>query len=112
MEGLCTSMEEAGVTAVSVKVVHFRASMDVLVVEMACVKVVEAGCDAGRELGADMGTVQVPFKVGDGVSWEDEDVGKLRHPKVAESNELEDMTDGAFGTDGAQTVVYDSSCLP
>ena len=34
--------------------------------------------------------------------------GRLRHPKVAESNELEDVTDGAFGTDGARTVVFDS----
>ena len=34
--------------------------------------------------------------------------GRLRCPKVAESNELEDMTDGAFETDGTQTVVFDS----
>ena len=31
--------------------------------------------------------------------------GRLRCPKVAESNELEDVTDGAFGTDGTWTVV-------
>ena len=34
--------------------------------------------------------------------------GRLRRPKVAELNELEDMTDGAFGTDSAWTVVFDS----
>ena len=78
MEGLCTSTEEAGVTAVSVEVIRFRASVDVLVVETARVKVVEAGHDAGRELGADTGTVQVPFKVGDSVILEDEDVGKVK----------------------------------
>ena len=65
-------------TAVSVKVIHFRASVDVLVVETAHVKVVEAGRDAGWELGADTGTMEVPFKVGDGVIWEDEDVGKVK----------------------------------
>ena len=78
MEGLRASMEEAEVTAVGVKVVHFRASVDMLVVEMACVKVIEAGRDAGWELGADTGTVEVPFKAGDGVSWEDGDAGKVR----------------------------------
>ena len=113
MEGLHASIKEAGVTAVGVEVVRFRASMDMLVVETACVKVIEAGCDTGRELGVDTGTVEVPFKVGDGVIWEDEDErGRLRCPKVAESNELEDMTDGAFGTDGTWTVVSDGSCLP
>ena len=113
MEGLHAGTEEAGVTAVGVEVVHFRASVDVLVVETARVKVVEAGCDAGRELGVDTGTVEVLLKVGDGVIWEDEDEwGRLRCPKVAESNELEDMTDGAFGTDNTRTVVSDSSCLP
>ena len=71
MEGLRAGMEEAGVTAVGVEVIHFRASVDVLVVEMARVKVVEAGCDTGRELGVDTGTVEVPFKAGDGVIWED-----------------------------------------
>ena len=54
-------------TAVSVKVIHFRASVDVLVVETAHVKVVEAGRDAGWELGADTGTVEVLFKAGDSV---------------------------------------------
>ena len=109
MEGLRAGTEEAGVTAVGVEVVRFRASVDVLVVETARVKVVEAGRDAGRELGVDTGTVEVPFKVGDGVIWEDEDErGRLRRPKVAESNELEDVTDGAFETDGARTVVFDS----
>ena len=73
MEGLRVGMEEVGVTAVGVKVVCFRASVDVLVVETARVKVVEAGCDAGRELGVDTGTVEVLFKAGDGVIWEDED---------------------------------------
>ena len=34
--------------------------------------------------------------------------GRLRRPKVVESNELEDVTDGAFETDGARTVVFDS----
>ena len=57
--------------------------------------------------------MEVPFKAGDSVIWEDEDEwGRLRCSKVAESNELEDMTDGAFGTDGAWTVVSDGSCLP
>ena len=78
MEGLRAGTEEAGVTAVGVKVVRFRASVDVLVVETAHVKVVEAGRDAGRELGADTGTMQVLFKVGDSVIWEDEDVGKVK----------------------------------
>ena len=71
MEGLHASTEEAGVTAVGVKVVHFRASVDVLVVETAHVKVIEAGHEAGRELGVDTGTMEVPFKAGDGVIWED-----------------------------------------
>ena len=78
MEGLRAGTEEAGVTAVSVKVIRFRASVDMLVVETAHVKVVEAGCDAGRELGADTATMQVPFKAGDGVIWEDEDAGKVK----------------------------------
>ena len=80
MEGLCTGTEEVGVTAVSVEVIRFRASMDVLVVETAHVKVIEAGCDTGRELGADTGTVEVPFKAGNGVIWEDEDAGKVKTP--------------------------------
>ena len=78
MECLCAGMEEAGVTVVGVEVIRFRASMDVLVVETAHVKVIEAGCDTGWELGADTGTVEVPFKAGDGVIWEDEDAGKVK----------------------------------
>ena len=76
MGGLPAGTEEAGATAVGVKVIRFRATVDVLVVEMACVKVGEAG----RELGADTGTVEVPFKAGNGVIWEDEDAGKVKTP--------------------------------
>ena len=47
MEGLCTGTEEAGVTAVGVEVVRFRASVDMLVVETACVKVVKLGMMLG-----------------------------------------------------------------
>ena len=78
MEGLHAGTEGVGVTAVGVEVVRFRASVDMLVVETARVKVIEGGRDAGWELGADTGTVQVPFKVGDGVIWEDEDAGKVK----------------------------------
>ena len=55
----------------------------------------------------------MPFKVGNSVIWEDEDEqGRIRCPKVVELNELEDVTDGAFGTNSARTVVSDGSCLP